>query len=142
MNRYIKYHPHSKTYVIEKGAFFKENIILDGNVIVGQDAKFLGDLTVSGRLELGKSSAVKGKIKAGSALVCAAAKILGNIETVSELILLDRARVNAATCQGNIRVRPGCTIGFVKAGGTLELIGKVSIKKVEPLTNVIVRSEE
>jgi cytoskeletal protein CcmA (bactofilin family) len=141
MIRFVKYHPRSNTYVIEKRAFFKDNLRLDGNVIVGQDVKFWGDLTVTGRLELGKNSAVKGNIKAGSALVCAAAKVLGNIETVSELILLDRARVNAAACQGDIRVRPGCAIGFVKTGGTLELIGKVSIKKVEPSTNVIIRAE-
>lgn len=142
MIRFVKYHPRSNTFVIEKRAIFKDNLKLDGNVIVGQDVKFWGDLTVTGRLELGKNSAVKGSIKAGSALVCAAAKVLGNIEAVSELILLDRARVNAAACQGNIRVRPGCTIGFVKAGGTLELIGKASIKKVEPSTNVIIRAEE
>jgi cytoskeletal protein CcmA (bactofilin family) len=142
MIRFVKYHPRSNTYVIEKRAFFEDDLKLDGNVIVGQDVKFWGDLTVTGRLELGKSSAVKGNIKARSALVCAAAKILGNIETASELILLDGARVNAAACQGDIRVRPGCTIGSVKAGGTLELIGKVSVKKVEPLTKVIIRAEE
>jgi cytoskeletal protein CcmA (bactofilin family) len=142
MIRFVKYHSRSNTYVIEKRAFFKDDLKLDGNVIVGQDVKFWGDLTVTGRLELGKRSAVKGNIKARSALVCAAAKILGNIETVSELILLDRVRVNAAACQGDIRVRPGCTIGSVKAGGTLELIGKVSVKKIEPLTNVIIRAEE
>jgi cytoskeletal protein CcmA (bactofilin family) len=142
MIRFVKYHPRSNTYVIEKRAFFKDDLKLDGNVIVGQEVKFWGDLTITGKLELGKNSAVKGNIKAGSALVCAAAKILGNIETVSELILLDRARVNAAACQGDIRARPGCIIGSVKAGGTLELIGKVSIKKVEPLTKVIIRAEE
>jgi len=128
--------------VIEKRAFFEENLMLDGNLIVGQEVKFWRDLTVSGRLELGKGSAVQGNVKAGSALICAAAKILGNIETVSELILLDRASVNAAACQGDIRVRPGCTIGSVKAEGTLELIGMVSVKKVEPLTKVIIRGEE
>jgi len=142
MIRFIKYHPRSNTYVIEKRAFFEENLMLDGNLIVGQEVKFWRDLTVSGRLELGKGSAVQGNVKAGSALICAAAKILGNIETVSELILLDRASVNAAACQGDIRVRPGCTIGSVKAEGTLELIGMVSVKKVEPLTKVIIRGEE
>jgi cytoskeletal protein CcmA (bactofilin family) len=142
MIRFVKYHPRSETYVIEKGAFFEENIIINGNVIVGQEVNIWGDLTVTGRLELGKGSAVRGNVKARSALVCAAAKIQGNIETVSELILLDRARVNAAACQGDIRVRPGCTIGSVKAGGTLELIGKASVKRVEPLTKVIIRAEE
>ncbi len=142
MIRFIKYHPRSNTYVIEKRAFFEEELLLDGNVIVGHGAKFWKGLTVAGRLELGKGSIVQGNVKAGSALVCAAAKILGNIETVTELILLDKARVNAAACQGDIRARPGCTIGSVKAGGTLELIGKVSVKKVEPLTKVIIRAEE
>jgi len=67
---------------------------------------------------------------------------LGNIETVSELVLLDKARINAAACQGDIRVRPGCVIDSVKADGTLELIGKVLVRKVEPLTKVIIRAEE
>jgi hypothetical protein len=97
---------------------------------------------VTGRLELGKGSLVQGNVKAGSALICAAAKVLGNLEAVSELILFDRADVNVVVCQGDIHVRPGCTISSVKAGGTLELIGKVSVKKVEPLTKVIVRGEE
>jgi predicted acyltransferase (DUF342 family) len=142
MSRFIKYHPLSNTYVIEKRAFFEEDIILDGNVIVGQEANFWRDLIVTGRLELGKGSLVQGNVKAGSALICAEAKVLGSMEAVSELILFDRADVNAVVCQGDIHVRPGCTIGSVKAGGTLELIGKVSVKKVEPLTKVIVRGEE
>ena len=142
MIRFIKYHPRSNTYVIEKRAFLEEDLILDGNVIVGQEVKFWKDLTVTGRLELGKGSIVQGNVKARSALVCSEAKILGNIETVSELVLLDRAKINAAACQGDIRVRPGCTIGSVKAEGTLELIGKVIVRKVEPLTKVIIRAEE
>jgi predicted acyltransferase (DUF342 family) len=139
---FTKYHPRSNTYVIEKRAFFEENLFLDGNVIVGQEVKLWRNLTVTGRLELGKGSVVQGNVKAESALVCAAAKIMGNIETVSELVLLDRASVNSAVCQGDIRARPGCTIGSVKAGGTLELVGKVTVKRVEPLTKVIIRAEE
>jgi len=142
MIRFIKYHPRSNTYVIEKRAFLEEDLNLDGNVIVGQEAKLWKNLTVTGRLELGKGSIVKGNVKARSALVCSEAKILGNIETVSELVLLDRAKINAAACQGDIRVRPGCTLDSVKADGTLELVGKVIVRKVEPLTKVIIRAEE
>ena len=138
---FIKYHPRSNTYVIEKRVFLEEDLMLDGNVIVGQDVKFWKSLTVSGRLELGKGSIIQGNVKAESALVCAAAQILGSIETVSELVLLDRARVNVAACEGDIRVRPGCFLGSVKAGGTLELVGKVAVKRVEPLTKVIIRAE-
>ncbi len=142
MIRFIKYHPRSNTFVIEKRAFLENDLTLDGNVIVGQEVKFWKDLTVTGRLELGKGSIVKGSVKARNALVCSEAKILGNIETVSELVLLDRARVNAAACEGDIRIRPGCFIGSVKAGGTLELVGKVAVKRVEPLTKMIIRAEE
>ncbi len=142
MMRFIKYHPRSNTYVIEKRAFLEEDLVLDGNLIVGQEVKFWKNLTVSGRLELGKGSIVQGNVKAKSALICTAAKILGNIETVSELVLLDRARVSVAACEGDIRVRPGCFLGSVKAGGTLELVGKVAVKRVEPLTKVIIRAEK
>jgi len=142
MIRFIKYHPRSNTYVIEKLAFFEEDLTLDGNVIVGQNVKFWKNLTVTGRLELGKGSIVKGDVKARSALVCSEAKILGNIETVSELVLLDRAKINTTACQGDILARPGCTLDSVKADGTLELVGKVVVRKVEPLTKVVIRAEE
>ena len=142
MTRFIKYHPRSKTYVIEKRAFFDEALILEGNVTVGQDVAFWKDLTVTGRLELGKGCIVKGNVKARSALVCSEAKILGSIETISELVLLDRVNVNSVISEGDIRVRPGCVLGSVKAGGSLELIGKVIVKNVEPLTKVIIRAEE
>ncbi len=142
MMRFIKYHPRSNTYVIEKRVFLEEDLMLDGNVIVGQDVKFWKNLTVSGRLELGKGSIIQGNVKAESALICAAAQILGRIDTVSELVLLDGARINVAACEGDIRVRPGCFLGSVKAGGTLELVGKVAVKRVEPLTKVIIRAEQ
>lgn len=142
MIRFIKYHPRSNTYVIEKRAFLEEDLTLDGNVIVGQEVKFWKNLTVTGRLELGKGSIVQGNVKARSALICSEAKVLGNIETVSELVLLDKAKINTAACQGDIRVRPRCTLNSVKADGTLELIGKVIVRKVEPLTKVIIRAKE
>ncbi len=142
MIRFIKYHPRSNTYIIEKRAFLEEDLTLNGNVIVGQEVKFWKNLTVTGRLELGKGSIVKGNVKAKSALICSEAKVLGNIETDSELVLLDRAKINAAACQGDIHVRPGCTLDSVKTDGTLELIGKVIVRKVEPLTKVIIRAEE
>ena len=116
MTRFIKYHPRSNTYVIEKRAFLEEDLTLDGNVIVGPEVKFWKNLTVSGRLELGKGSIVQGNVKAGSAIICAAAKVLGNIETVSELVLLDRARINIAVCGGDIRVRHWLFSWFSKSG--------------------------
>lgn len=141
MMRFIKYHPRSNTYIIEKRAFLEKDLVLEGNVIVGQDVNFWKSLIVSGRLELGKGSTVRGNVRAGSALICAAATVLGSVETVSELVLLDGARVNVAACEGDIRVRPGCSLGSVKAGKTLELVGKIIVKRVEPSTKVIIRAE-
>src|SRR5665647_3352803 len=91
---FTKYHPRSNTYVIEKRALFEEDIVLDGYVIVGQEVKLWRTLIVTGRLELGKGSVVQGNVKAQIALVCAAAKIMGNIETVSELVLLDLSLIH------------------------------------------------
>ena len=142
MMRFIKYHSPSNTYIIEKRAFFDEDLTLDGNVIVGQDVNFWKNLWVAGRLELGKASVVQGNVKARTALICTGAKILGSIETFSDLVLLDGAKVNFASCMGDLYIRPGCTVISVKARGTLELIGKVTVKKVEPLTKVVVRAEE
>lgn len=139
--RFIKFHLPSNTYIIEKNAYFEEDLVLSGNVIVGQDVDFWKNLTVNGKLELGKGSVVKGNVKANSALVCSGVKVFGTIDVVSDLLLLDNVKVNTALSGGNVFIRPGCIADFVKAEGTLEIIGKVSIKKIEAVTKLIVRAE-
>ncbi|MDD2439572.1 MAG: polymer-forming cytoskeletal protein [Methanosarcinaceae archaeon] len=140
--RFIKYHTQSNTYVIENRAYFDEALVLDGNVIVGSEVTFWKDLKVEGKLELGKGATVRGNVKANSALLCCRARIFGKLVVSSELSLLDYAKVGAIYCQGDVQVRPGCFIGFIKIEGTLELIGKAKIRDVEPMTKVIVRAEE
>ncbi|MDD3042954.1 MAG: polymer-forming cytoskeletal protein, partial [Methanosarcinaceae archaeon] len=140
--RFIKYHPKSNTYVIEKRAYFDEDLVLAGNVIVGQEVSFWKDLKVKGKLDLGRGALVRGNVKADSALLCSGSRILGRLDVSSDLHLLDNAKVRAAYCKGDVLARPGCFMGFIKAEGTLEIIGKVNIRDVEPITKVIVRAED
>ena len=141
-NEFIKYHAVSDTYIIEKKAYFEDAVAIDGNVMVGAGANFWNGLRVSGSLELGKGSFVKGDVKADSAIIGSRTEITGNIEVENDLTLLDEVAIaGSATCGGEMIVRPGCSMAFAKADSTLELIGKVDIKEIESGTKVIVRSE-
>jgi hypothetical protein len=63
MTRFIKYHPRSNTYVIEKGFFWKKTLHWTASYC-RTGSKVWKNLTVSGRLELGKGSIVQGNVKA------------------------------------------------------------------------------
>ena len=141
-NKFIKYHAGSDTYIIEKKAYFEDAVAIDGNVMAGAGANFWKGLTVSGSLELGKGSFVKGDVKAENAIIGSRTEINGKIGVVNNLTLLDDVIIaKSATCGGEMLVRPGCSITFAKANITLELIGKVDIKEIETGTKVIVRSD-
>lgn len=141
-NEFIKYHAGSDTYIVQKKAYFEESVAIDGNMMVGAGANFWQGLTVSGSLELGKGSFVKGDVKAENAIIGSRTEITGDIEVMGDLTLLDDVIVaKSATCGGEMIVRPGCSIAFAKADRTLELIGKVDIKEIKTGTKVIVRSD-
>ena len=141
-SKFIKYHAGSDTYIIEKKAYFEDAVTIDGNVMAGAGANFWKGLTVSGSLELGKGSFVKGDVKADSAIIGSRTEITGNIEIENDLTLLDEVAIaGSATCGGEMLVRPGCSMAFAKADTTIELIGKVDIKEIKSGTKVVVRSE-
>jgi predicted acyltransferase (DUF342 family) len=138
----IKYHKASNTYIVRKRSYFENDVIIDGNFIVGAGSGFWKDLTVKGTLKLGKGSAVSGNIKADDVVMGANCEIKGNIEAYNDLKLFDSVTVSGtATAGGTISIRPGCSVGSAKASATLELIGKVHIKEIESGTKVIVRCE-
>lgn len=140
--KFIRYHADTNTYIIRRKAFFENSIKIDGNVIVGSGANFWKDLEVSGSLQLGKESFVKGDIKANDALIGTRCEIGGNIEVANDLTMLDNVKIKgSAICGNEMSVRPGCQVKFVKAATALELIGKVDIKEIESGTKLIVRSE-
>jgi hypothetical protein len=61
---------------------------------------------------------------------------------ISELILLNRARVRLPPAIEILTSTWMCLIGYLKAGINPKIIGKISIKNIEPLTNFIIRGEE
>ncbi|MBC7084854.1 MAG: polymer-forming cytoskeletal protein [Methanomethylovorans sp.] len=139
---FIKYHPPSNTYVIQKNAYFENSVFLRGNLIVGAGCNFWKELKVAGYLELGKNSLVKGHVQAQNAIIGPYCEIKGDIRILQDLTLMSNVKIQgSATCGGQMLVRPGCCINFAKAEKLLELVGKVSIKDVEAGTKVIVRSE-
>ncbi len=139
---FIKYHPGSNTYIIQKKAYFENSVLLKGNLIVGAGCNFWQELRVEGTLELGKNSLVKGNVQAHNAIIGPHCEVRGNLQVDKDLTLMDDVNIlGSATCGGQMFVRPGCSMGFVKAEKLLELVGKVTIKDVEAGTKVIVRSE-
>lgn len=139
---FIKYHPGSNTYIIQKKAYFEDSVLLKGNLIVGAGCNFWQELRVEGNLELGKNSLVKGHVQAHNAIIGPHCDIRGDVQVDKDLTIMDDVKIEgSATCGGQMLVRPGCSMGFAKAEKLLELVGKVSIKDVEAGTKVIVRSE-
>ncbi|WP_244603588.1 polymer-forming cytoskeletal protein [Methanococcoides sp. AM1] len=142
MDKFLKYHADTNTYIIRRKAFFEDSVRLDGNVIIGSGANFWKDLEASGSLELGKASLVKGNVKASDALISTRCEIGGNIDVTYNLTMLDNVKVAGhAICGNEMSIRPGCEITFAKADTALELIGKVNIKEIESATKLIVRSD-
>lgn len=142
MDKFVKYHADTNTYIIRRKAFFEDSVRLDGNVIIGSGANFWKDLEASGSLELGKASLVKGNIKASDALISTRCEIGGNVDVAHNLTMLDNVKVTGhAICGNEMSIRPGCEITFAKADTALELIGKVDIKEIESGTKLIVRSD-
>lgn len=140
--RFIKYHPETNTYIVRRKAFFEDSVRIDGNMIIGSGANFWKDLEVTGSLELGKASLVKGSIRAGDALISTRCEIQGNVDVVHNLTMLDNVNVTGhAICGNQMSIRPGCRMSFAKADKALELIGKVDIKEIESGTKLIVRSD-
>jgi predicted acyltransferase (DUF342 family) len=140
-NSFLRYHPRSKTYIAEKRAYFEDEVLLDGNLITGPLASFWESLKVSGSVELGKGTVIRGDVHAKSILAGPGSEIGGNL-LAEDIILLDGTTVKgSARSSGRMKIRPGCRVGFAKADRELELVGKVEIGDIEPGTRVVVRTD-
>ncbi|TGC10936.1 bactofilin family protein [Methanolobus halotolerans] len=142
MSEELRHHEESNTYIARKRSYFENDINIDGNLIVGAGSGFWKDLHVRGTLKLGKGSSVKGNITADNIVIGPRSEIKGNVEATSDLKIFDRVTVDGSVTAGKtMSIRPGCTVGFVRASEALELIGQVNVKEIETGTKVIVRSE-
>jgi cytoskeletal protein CcmA (bactofilin family) len=129
---FAKVHPGTNTYVIARISFIEHDLKVDGNLIVGARTYFWGNLDVSGALELGKDSEIKGDLIAASAVIGPNVCIRGSIRIERNLTLLDGARIGGdVLCGGNVLIRPGVTVDYVKAKGDVKLTGKTNIKRIQ-----------
>lgn len=138
---FIKYHPESNTYIIQKKAFFEDDVFIKGDLITGPGVSFWKNLNVNGLLQLGKGSTVKGNVVADNALIGPYSRIDGKLEINNNIKILNGVVAHSVICGGEMTVRPDCSIGFAKADITLELIGNVDVKEIERGTRVIVRTD-
>ncbi|MEZ5334630.1 MAG: polymer-forming cytoskeletal protein [Methanolobus sp.] len=123
-------------------SLFEDDVNIDGNFMVGAGSNFWKNLNVKGVLELGKGAFVKGNVTADKAIIGSKSEINGNVEVAGELRIFDSVKINGSAIAGEeMLVRPGCSIAFARASGTMELVGKTTIKEIESGTKVIVRSE-
>ncbi|MDD2665820.1 MAG: polymer-forming cytoskeletal protein [Methanocellales archaeon] len=137
----LKKHIGTNTYVILSRSFVDRDFNVDGNLIVGRKVYFWGDLAVSGTLELGKSSEIKGNLTANHALLGPSTHIKGNVQVENDLTLLDGARIDGdVLCGGNALIRPGVMMDHVQAGGDVKLVGKVNTKRVKAGGKVVSRT--
>lgn len=137
----IRYHKTSNTYIAKRRSYFENDIIIDGNLIVGASSSFWKNIIVKGTLELGKNSSVGGNIKADRVVIGSGCEIKGSIEAHDELRIFDSSTVVGNVVGNTVSIRPGCSVGQVRANVILELIGKIRVNEIEKGTKVIVRGE-
>ena len=135
----IRYHSKTNTYIIQKKSYFEKDISFNGNVITGMNTHFWKNLKVDGILKLGTGSSIKGILTAESAIIGSKSKI-EYIEVEDNLTLLAKCKIKCATCKGDITVHSDCCIEEIQTNGTLEIVGKVHIKKRKQCSKIIVRS--
>ncbi|WNY25730.1 hypothetical protein [Methanolapillus millepedarum] len=137
----IRFYPSSNTYVIPKGAFFDESVIIHGNMIAGPGVHFWKNVAVQGNAQLGKGCTVAGTLKAKTAIVGAKSKV-DKIKTEWNASVFQNATVQSIDCGGHLVIMDGSVVGYANAEKTLEILGKADIKKLGPVTKVTVRTDE
>jgi predicted acyltransferase (DUF342 family) len=139
---FIKQHKDSNTFIIDGSSFFDEPVHLNGNLIVGDNTDFWSDLVVTGSLELRKSVAIKGSVRAASAIIGAHSAIDGGVTTEQNCTVLDHAMIGGnITAGGDVLLRPNIRAGIVGAAGNIEVTGRVYVKELRAEQKIIARKD-
>lgn len=100
-----------------------EGVVIEGSLTSNSETEISGrvdgDVTVSGRLELGPSGVITGKVKAGHCRV--EGLVEGNMECANELELSAKGRIQADVVTGNHFVLGGNVEGNISCAGKLHL---------------------
>ncbi len=118
------------TFIAPRGSYFEGNVKINGDFIAPVDTHFWGHLVVDGNLELGPNSTVKYKLTCRNAVIGANVKIGGDVNVEGSITVCDNTTMKNINAGGNVILRPGVSVGDVKCGGTLYVLGKVQSGKL------------
>jgi len=75
----IRFHTPSNTYVIPKNSFFDENVVINGNVIVGSGTHFWKNIKINGNIQFGKGNVAEGNVDADNVIIGPRSRIMGTV---------------------------------------------------------------
>ncbi|ACL17816.1 bactofilin family protein [Methanosphaerula palustris] len=113
------------TYIAPPGAVFAGNVKIDGDLILPAKTNIWGSLVVSGRVDLGPCSQIKGSVWCGRAVIGAWATIEGSLTSTGDVTISDNAHLGPVEAQGTVILRPGVVAHGVQTTGTIWIYGKI-----------------
>ena len=113
------------TYIAPPGAVFAGNVKIDGDLILPPKTNVWGSLVVSGRVDLGSGSLVKGSVWCGRAVIGALATIEGSLTSAGDVTISDNAHLGPVEAKGTVILRPGVIARGVHTTGTIWIYGRI-----------------
>jgi hypothetical protein len=122
----MKIYKDKTTYLAEPGSFFEGNVQIHGDFIVPQRTHFWGRLVVNGTLEMGPECSVEGAVVCKNAIIGRDSRIKGPLLVDENATICDRAHLHSVETGGDLVLRPGVTVGDVKAENSVLIYGKIT----------------
>jgi hypothetical protein len=136
----IRYHLPSDTYIISKKTFFEQDVLINGNVMVGPGVCFWKNVKIQGNAHFGKGCVIEGRLDAASALIGSQSVVKGPIHVSGDISLFQNTVVKSVESGGNVTIMDGCTADYINSK-KLEIIGKAQVKKIGPITKMMVKAD-
>ena len=117
-------------YVAERGSFFRDSVMIDGDFIVGGRSTFWQNLNVTGKLYLCPECQIRGNIVCSGGVIGRGCNIDGDMTAgTGSLILCDNSTVGCVSTEGDVLVRPGVSAKEIY-GDLITVVGKVRCGKL------------
>jgi hypothetical protein len=136
----IRYHSPSDTYIISKKSYFDQDVLINGNVMVGPGVHFWKNVKIQGNAQFGKGCVIEGRLDAENALIGSQSVVKGPIHVSGDISLFQNVVVRSIESSGSIVVMEGCTADYIN-GKKLEIIGKAQVKKIGTVTKMTVKAD-
>ena len=135
----IRYHSPSDTYIISKKSFFDQDVIINGNVMVGPNVSFWKNVKIQGDAKFGKGCIIEGRLDAQNVLIGSQSVVNGPIHANGNVSLFQNVAVRSIESSGGVSIMEGCTADYIN-GKKLEIIGKAQVKKIGAIAKMAVKA--